>query len=188
MKTFFLSDTHFTHANLMHHYPKGRALFPDVDALDDYMVEQFNSVVGPKDRVIHVGDFGGWDIEKSTKRLRQLHGEKELIPGNHDRKHIRDAKFAREWSMIHPYSYAELSVEGQQIAFSHFPIWEWMQIHRGWWHIHGHVHGKPTGIPGKILDVGVDGHDLKVWSFEEVKAHMDARPIRYHHEMKDNAH
>ncbi|WEM34439.1 metallophosphatase [Xanthomonas phage X1] len=166
----------------MKHYPNGRNRFADVDELDEHMITEWNARIGRKDRVYHVGDFGGWDIEKSTKVLRRLNGQKFLVPGNHDKKHIKDEKFRSQWSMIYPYSYAEISCEGQPIVLCHFPIWEWMQIHRGWWHIHGHVHGKPTGIPGKILDVGVDGHNLLPWSWEEVVEHMANRPTRTHHE------
>ncbi len=165
----------------MKHYPTGRGRFENVNDLDDYMVQQWNARIGKRDRVFHIGDFGSFDIEHSIKILRRLNGEKILVPGNHDRKHTRDERFRSLWSKIFPYSYAEVSVEGQRIVLCHFPIWEWMQIHRGWWHIHGHVHGKPTGIPGKILDVGVDGHDLLPWSWEEVSAYMNDRPVRTHH-------
>lgn len=185
MNTFFVSDTHFGHANLMKHYPGGRGKFLDVSELDEHMIENWNSRIRPKDRVYHIGDFGSFDIEHSIKVLRRLNGEKIFVPGNHDKKHLKDDRFRTQWSRVFPYSYGEVSVEGQSIVLCHFPIWEWMQIHRGWWHIHGHVHGKPTGIPGKILDVGVDGHNLEPWSWEQVKNHMDDRPTRFHHEMKD---
>lgn len=184
MNTFFISDTHFHHASLLQHYPQ-RAAFGDVETMTEWMVQKWNEKIGRKDKVYFIGDFGSFDIEASIKTLRRLNGSKEIVPGNHDRKHLKDMRFVKEWAAIHPYSYKEISVEGQRIVLSHFPIWEWMQIHRGWWHIHGHVHGKPTGIPGKILDVGVDGHGLEAWSWEEVKAHMDARPVRTHHGMKD---
>lgn len=180
MNTFFISDTHFTHDNLRVHYP-ARAAFRSVDELDEKMIETWNARISPKDKVYHIGDFGGWDIEKTSRIAHRLNGSKELIPGNHDKKALKDPKFQRAWSKIHPYSYHEISCEGQMIVLCHFPIWEWMQIHRGWWHLHGHVHGKPTGIPGKILDVGVDGHDLLPWSFDQVKRHMDNRPTRMHH-------
>jgi len=182
MNTFFVSDTHFGHSNLMKHYP-ARNAFATVEELDEKMIDDWNRKIGKKDRVYHTGDFGSKNLEYCIRVASRLNGEKHLVPGNHDRQLCRDERFRKCWEQIYPYSYREISVEGQQIVLCHFPIWEWMQIHRGWWHIHGHVHGKPTGIPGKILDVGVDGHDLQVWSFEEVKAHMDSRPVRHHHEM-----
>lgn len=185
MNTFFASDTHFGHEALMKHYPD-RGRFASVDEVDEHMIDNWNSKIGRKDLVYHIGDFGSFNVEHSIKIVRRLNGRKELVPGNHDRKHIASPIFAREWSQIHPYSYREISVEGQRIALCHFPLWEWMQIHRGWWHIHGHVHGKPTGIPGKILDVGVDGNNLTPWSFDEVKAFMEARPTRFHHNEKDD--
>jgi calcineurin-like phosphoesterase family protein len=188
MNTFFISDTHFGHANLMKHYPD-RNRFGTVEELDEWMIQEWNKKIGKKDKVYHIGDFGSFNVEHSTRVVRRLNGSKELVPGNHDKKHIKTDAFAREWAAIHPYSYKEISVEGQQIVLSHFPIWEWMQIHRGWWHVHGHVHGKPTGIPGKIIDAGVDGSGLLPRSFEEVKAYMDARELRTHHnEIKEDAY
>ena len=181
MKTLFTSDTHFTHANLMKHYPDGRDRFVDVSALDEHMIRVWNEKIAPSDRVYHIGDVGGFDIERTIKVVQRLNGSKFLVPGNHDRKALKNEKFRSLWATIYPYSYAEISCEGQPIVLCHFPIWEWMQIHRGWWHIHGHVHGKPTGIPGKILDVGVDGHDLSPWSWEEIVRYMDKRPVRTHH-------
>lgn len=181
MDTWFTSDTHFGQATLMTHYPKGRDLFSDVFALDEHMIEVWNDRIKPKDRVYHVGDFGSRDYDYSIKCLKRLNGEKILVPGNHDYKLLKRDDFISEWSKVAPYSYLEANVEGQQIIFCHFPIWEWKAIHYGSYHIHGHVHGKPTGIPGRILDVGVDGNGLTPWKWEEVATFMAEKPVRTHH-------
>lgn len=181
MNTWLISDTHFGQSTLMHHYPKGRNTFNTCDELDEHMIENWNSVIAPKDTVYHVGDFGSKHLDYSIKCLRRLNGQKVLIPGNHDQKLLKNPDFLSQWSRVAHYSYMEGSIEGQQIIFCHFPIWEWKAIHYGSYHIHGHTHGKPTGVPGRILDVGVDGHDLKPWHWDEVKAYMETREIRTHH-------
>lgn len=180
IETWFTSDTHFLHEALLQHY-EDRGRFANAVEMTEWMIEAWNKLIKPKDIVFHIGDFGAWDTDATVKVARRLNGKLHLVPGNHDRKLIQHRGFIERCSMIYPYSMAEISVEGQKIHLCHFPIWEWMQIHRGWWHIHGHVHGKPTGIPGKILDVGVDGHGLVPYHFDEVRAHMESRPVRFHH-------
>jgi len=63
--------------------------FSSMEEMDKYMIDMWNSVVSPEDRVIYGGDF-----TLSSKRqyhklvsnwLIQLHGTKILVKGNHDR-------------------------------------------------------------------------------------------------------
>jgi calcineurin-like phosphoesterase family protein len=42
------------------------------------------------------------------------------------------------------------------------------------WNIHGHSHNNLKPI-GKQMDAGVDTHNFKPWSFEEVKEVMRTR-------------
>lgn len=185
-KTWFISDTHFGHRKLLEFYKNREQLAGGtneeaIERFDSAMVERWNSLIGRGDTVYHIGDFGGGTTESSIKVLRRLNGKKQLVPGNHDRKLVQNAEFLRQWTVVHPYSYKEVSVEGQKIVLSHFPMWEWNQIHRGAWHIHGHLHGKPHHIPGKILDVGVDGHHLYPYELDEVAWLMNQADERNHH-------
>lgn len=190
-KLHFVSDTHFTHENLIQYYP-ARIACGDIDAVDEVMVDNWNRRIAPDDVVYHLGDVAHREPWRATRILRRLNGVKRLIVGNHDTKLIRDRKFRDEWDEIYPlsgesrfttfaYSIKEIFVgvdNPQRIVLSHFPIWEWNAMHHGAWHLHGHVHGKPTGIPGKIMDVSVDGNGLAPVSFAEVKSFMDSRPVR----------
>lgn len=182
---WFTSDTHFTHGNLMKHYPD-RARFKDEDEMKEWMIQEWNKRIQPKDTVYHIGDFGGKDADKDLKVARRLKGRLFYVPGNHDRKIVKLRGFQERCSMLYPYSYAEISIDKQKIVLCHFPIWEWNQIHREAWHIHGHVHAKPTGIPGKIMDAGVDGNGLVPYHFEDVRRHMNKRPVRFHHANEDD--
>lgn len=177
---WFTSDTHFTHGNLMKYYSH-RAAFADEEEMAEGMVKLWNERIRPKDIVYHCGDFGGKDAQKDARLACRLNGRLHFLPGNHDKKILKERKFQVKCSVIYDYSYAEISINRQKIVLCHFPIWEWNGIHRGTWHIHGHVHGKPTGIPGKIMDVGADGNGLVPYHFDEVIRHMNERPIRYHH-------
>lgn len=69
----------------------------------------------------------------------------------------------------------------KQVRFvgSHYPIASWEGLSKGVMHLHGHVHFKPDQKfgPGKMMDVGVDGHpEMKPYSFDEVISLLQDRP------------
>lgn len=177
---WFTSDTHFTHGNLMQYYPD-RMACQTPENMTNHMVHLWNQMIKPKDVVYHLGDFGGKDVELDVKVARRLNGRLHYLPGNHDRQILRHRGFQERCSEIYPYSYAEISINKQKIVLCHYPIWEWNQIHRGWWHLHGHLHARSHGISGKIMDAGVDGNGLRPYHLDEVQAFMDERRIRTHH-------
>lgn len=81
---FVISDTHFNHENIIKfcHRP-----FTDAKQMNEMMVDNWNSVVRPQDKVYHLGDVymgGGFGREYTTKLLKSLNGHKRLILGNHD--------------------------------------------------------------------------------------------------------
>lgn len=68
--TFFTSDTHFGHANIINLCNRP---FKDVNHMNDMLVENWNSVVSDDDTVFHLGDFalGGsavWSNVLSSER------------------------------------------------------------------------------------------------------------------------
>jgi len=86
--TFFISDTHFHHANMLKFtdYDGNKVRdFACVEDMTEYQVKQWNSVVRPQDHVYHLGDIvinkTGFDV------LPRLNGHKRLIGGNHDIHH-----------------------------------------------------------------------------------------------------
>ena len=84
MTTFFTADTHFGHASIIDHCARP---FASAAEMDRAMVDIWNSVVGPRDTVWHVGDF--WcgpsrDKADAERVFRRLHGQKHLVAGNHD--------------------------------------------------------------------------------------------------------
>ena len=95
MTEFVISDTHFNHANILHfrdefnHLIRGK-MFRDIQEHDDYIVDQWNSVVNEKDTVFHLGDchFGKAIAAQYLDKLySRLNGRKYLILGNHDQAH-----------------------------------------------------------------------------------------------------
>ncbi len=79
-----ISDTHFNHTNIIKFCDRP---FLSAKEMNEQMVEKWNSVVKPQDKVYHLGDVymgGGFSREDTTKLLRSLNGHKRLILGNHD--------------------------------------------------------------------------------------------------------
>ena len=82
-KVYFTSDTHFGHENIIKWC---RRPYSSVEEMNEKLIENWNSVVGPDDIVFHLGDFafGGSGLWKEV--LSRLNGKKYLIIGNHDEK------------------------------------------------------------------------------------------------------
>lgn len=92
--TFFTSDTHFGHANIIKLCNRP---FKDVEEMNEKLIENWNKVVSEDGTVFHLGDFafGGSGLWNSV--IPRLNGQIYLIIGNHDRKNLRQGymgKFA----------------------------------------------------------------------------------------------
>lgn len=177
MATFFTSDIHFGHVTLKAFCPDTRCGFNTVAQLDQHIIKLWNEKVDPDDTVYVLGDLALSKPKYLDECLSALNGRKILVTGNHDKQNL--AAYRKRFTQVYD-TYHEIKIDGQLIVLCHFPIWEWNQIHRGSWHLHGHCHGKPTGIPGKILDVGMDNNFLEVFPLEQVEEFMSTRPIRGH--------
>jgi len=81
MKTFFLSDHHFGHTNIIR---LTKRPFKNVTEMNRYMIDKHNSVVGKNDRVIFGGDFSLCGLSYTIHIFNQLNGKKYIVKGNHD--------------------------------------------------------------------------------------------------------
>lgn len=177
-KVFFTSDTHFGHSNIITWCNRP---FKDVHEMNEALIENWNSTVGPDDVIYHLGDFafGGSGFWKSI--VERLNGKKYLILGNHDEKNIRDGFKVYFEGGIHWQQ--KIRVEGRAIYLNHCPFLCYGGTYRSEsdivWQFHGHVHemqGKNLGEDYPRLqyrfpfqyDVGVDFNDYKPISFTEI--------------------
>ena len=90
--TFFTSDTHFNHANIIKFCNRP---FKDVEQMNEVIIANWNSVIGKDDTVFHLGDFCLGGAAEWTKILDRLNGKIYLIMGNHDLKNIRQGFISR---------------------------------------------------------------------------------------------
>lgn len=169
MSTFFTSDTHFRHANIIKFCDRP---FRDVEEMDEEMIRRWNVVVGQHDTVYHLGDFCFGGAKDWQNIRRRLNGNICLILGNHD-KQVQESLFG--WVK----QYHEVNVEGQQIVLFHYGMRTWRHDVRGVWQLYGHSHG---GLPayGKSIDVGVDSWAFAPVSFAELKTKLDKREVGKH--------
>jgi calcineurin-like phosphoesterase family protein len=181
--TWYTSDTHFGHANIIKYCDRPWATADEMDAA---MRERWNSVVQPEDTVYHMGDvimnMGKlWNVE-------HLNGHIYLLAGNHDPvwDGYKSKKDANQSKALDRYLVAGFETvnttgilehhalaDGQLVTLSHLPYVgdsrhgegrynPWRPKDSGEVNICGHVHGAWKTY-GRSLNVGVD-----VWDFYPV--------------------
>ena len=145
-ETFLVSDTHFGHANICKFLNEdGSKVRPwsDVNEMDEYMVDAWNKIVKPTDKVYHLGDVV--INRKALSILDRLNGDKVLIKGNHDIFKLGD--YTPYFRDIRSYHVTHIS-DKRNIIFSHIPLHE-ESLGRFKYNIHGHLHGN------RVLKSGV---------------------------------
>jgi calcineurin-like phosphoesterase family protein len=80
-RVFLISDTHFSHNNIIRYEYRP---FKDTHEMDEYMIVKWNSTVTENDLVFHLGDVYIGSAKKAGEILNRLNGRKILIIGNHD--------------------------------------------------------------------------------------------------------
>jgi calcineurin-like phosphoesterase family protein len=178
MTTFFTSDSHFDHKNIIR---LANRPFSTVDEMNNTMVEKWNSVVTDEDTVHHLGDFTLGDIRHFKKWVNILNGNIRILPGSHDHLWLKDFKESERVKVIPPLvslEFPEIMKDGypQVVVLCHYSMQVWDRSHYGAWHLFGHSHGSLKGI-GRSFDVGVDCTDFAPLSLLEVSAKIQDMQI-----------
>ncbi len=153
MATFFTADTHFGHGNIVNYCDRP---FQNLEEHNRCLIENWNSIVGPKDHVYHLGDFGWGPIDELTKLAGKLRGKIHLIAGNHD-PNVKRPPLSGRFSFIKDVHYYKgyNGDEKVEIFLSHYPHRSWLHSFHGSFHLFGHTHSR-LGPHGLSFDVGVD--------------------------------
>lgn len=179
MKTFVGSDFHWGHSNIFKFCPETRAKYQSVEIMTELMISEWNAIAGNEDTVYILGDVAFLPARDAIKIVSQLNGRKILIEGNHDVKLLRDPGFKSLFAEI--YSYHEIVHQKTKIVMCHYPIYDHNQSARGSIMLHGHRHGKPHGIPGRIMDVGLDATGVILTDLDDIVSKMQSVPCMSHH-------
>lgn len=180
MKTFITSDLHFGHKNIMKFCPQTRGHYKDVDEMREDMIRIWNDNVQDGDLVYILGDVAFLPAADAVKIMRRLNGRKILIEGNHDRKLLNDPVFRSCFEEVHKY--LEITHNGSKIVMCHYPIFDHNGVGRGSIMLHGHRHGNPHNIPGRIMDVGYDATGKIVCLLDDIVSNMQTVQHMYHHD------
>lgn len=180
-KIFWVSDTHFSHVNILKYCNRP---FESVEAMNEALAANWNSVVGPEDHVYHLGDFCFGNVEKWNWCLEpgRLNGHIHLILGNHDPERV-----FREGTLLERFDSIDfqkiLIIEGWTVIMNHFPFLSFSNnLDHKVIQLFGHIHSGPDGIGnvmtgGKELqwnqyDVGVDNNNYTPVSWAQIKEKM----------------
>lgn len=115
---YYIADTHFFHRSL--NEKMDQRGFDDIEQMNDYMIDQWNSKVRKNDEVVVLGDFSWGNAKETTEVLNELNGKIYLIRGNHDR--FLDDKNFDASRFIWIKDYAELNENKRKVVLSHYPI------------------------------------------------------------------
>ena len=175
--TFFTSDTHFNHANIIKFCNRP---FKDVEQMNEVMITNWNNAINKDDTVFHLGDFCLGGAAEWTKILDRLNGKIYLIMGNHDLKNIGQGFISR---FEHVAMQMHIEVGKQRIYLCHYSFLWFEGSYKDVWQLFGHVHTRRnnTGNDAERLqflyptqyDVGVDNNGFAPVSFGLVKRMID---------------
>jgi calcineurin-like phosphoesterase family protein len=166
LNIFTTSDHHFKQQSICEftNYDGSKVRpWTDVDEMDEALIDNWNKVVKPFDKVYHLGDLA----IKKTDLIERLNGKKVLIRGNHD---IFDLKY---------YSKYFYDIRGCHVLdgciLTHIPIHPDCMARFGC-NVHGHLHNNQI-MKNNIIDpnyycVSVERHNFTPISWEEVKINI----------------
>ncbi len=181
MTTFFSSDHHFGHKNVVTYSDRpfldanGQ---PDLQAMHRTLIQNWNDRVGPRDLVYHLGDFAFGSQSFVAEMRKKLNGKIILIRGNHDRSAAQ--MLAAGFEEVHNNLLIEIN--GRKLYLAHIPPSSIDNTPNGrkykpeftpkpppFYHLWlcGHVHSEWLR-KGKVINVGVDQWQMKPVTLEEL--------------------
>lgn len=137
---WFISDHHFFHENILKFTgDDGKRIRPEFSTVDEMnwsMVESWNNIVKPQDKVWHLGDVAFKTSERAAELdnlLQKLHGHKRMLAGNHD--NLKSPVLQKHFEKIELWK--GFSDEG--FTCSHIPL-RLESLRDGNVCVHGHIH------------------------------------------------
>lgn len=165
MKTiWFISDTHFLHANMLKFTDKdGNRVrsFDSLEEMDHCMIQHWNAVVKPQDHVWHLGDVTFQYNGVFNNIMSRLNGHKRLVVGNHDK--MLNPNLFRWFEKVELWR----GFKEEGFVCSHIPLRK--DNFRGGvqFNVHGHIHEKVIDDP-QYINVCVEQINYTPISMEEI--------------------
>ena len=200
INTYFISDLHFGHENVIKFDNRP---FRDLEHMHRVLINNWNSIVRPKDVIYVIGDIGLCKGEILYNIIKQLNGMKILIMGNHDKN--SPTFYLRAGFSSVQYS-ASIMVAKEIVTMNHYPLLgvpyedttgmkgsletdNWHKEHKfakyalndcgQFMHIHGHVHvDKKDRMRGKQYNVCAKANGYKPVSMIEIQRQVQIKKDR----------
>ena len=146
---YYISDLHFFHKGMLDRMD--RRGFADVEAMNEFMIKQWNKRVRKNDETVVLGDLSVGNAQETNELLKRLNGRIYLIRGNHDYfLDSPDADLDRfEWVK----DYGEMNDNKRKVVLFHYPIGEYNGMFRRMpdgspktYMLFGHVHRTESNI------------------------------------------
>jgi calcineurin-like phosphoesterase family protein len=169
-RTWLISDTHFGHANILTFEPPRP--FKDISEHDQTLIENWNSVVKPDDKIYHLGDVGLKNATYLGRILSCLNGSKVLIKGNHDT--LKLSQYQQFFKDVRAYHVLD------KILLAHIPIHP-HSLGRWRGQVHGHTHfncvtetsGPFSKQDKRYMNISVEQIKYTPIAFEEVQEYYE---------------
>lgn len=177
MRTFFTSDLHFGHENVLMFDNRP---FASVDEMDEELIRRWNNKVEKGDLVYVLGDFI-WKAanNEAVNIIKRLNGQIILIKGNHDR-FIKNAGAKKMLAGLKDYDDICVALSDgtvRRCILSHYFMPFYNGHRNNAIHLHGHSHNTEEhylelGIIQAIRNNGYEPQIYNVgcmlWNYEPV--------------------
>ena len=179
MKTFYISDLHFSHANVIKFDNRP---FSNIEEMNQTLIKNWNETVSKEDKVYILGDFCWGKKDEWIKILKQLNGQKFLVKGNHDLKQY-GSDLKKYLSGI--YDYHEIEDDDRQVIMCHYPMPFYKKDYDpNTYHLYGHVHvtlestlmEKIKELIFKADDRGISANKCQFYNVGCMMPWMDYKP------------
>jgi calcineurin-like phosphoesterase family protein len=137
-----------------------RGGFTDINHHDEFLIQNWNKVVGVHDKVYHLGDVGFRNFAKVKATMDRLNGTKVLIKGNHD--NFKLSQYAQIFKDVRAYHVLD------KFLLSHIPV-HTCSVERWKGNLHGHLHDKIVG-DNRYINLSVEQTKFSPVDFEYIRS------------------
>lgn len=161
---YFMSDPHLGHNNVI----RFRSQFKTLEEHDDYIEQQYKSIVTKRDKVFMLGDIAF--TKEALQRIKSWDGYKVCILGNHDceRNGVTLQDYLEVFDEIHGF------IRYKEFWLSHCPIHP--DELRGKANIHGHVHSNSIDDP-RYLNVCMENINYSPIELQQIRQIFKERNV-----------
>lgn len=176
-KIWLTSDTHFGHQRTLE---LSKRPYRSVEEMDKDMIKKWNQIIGKKDTVYHLGDFGNFDI------LNQLNGNVILLFGNYEVDYFKNKRninikqylISKGFKDVYTENCLTITLNNKKYNIVHEPL----NTVGDEFYLFGHIH-KLQMVKKNGLNVGVDCHNFYPIDIGTIEFYRNAIENHYDNEV-----